>query len=70
MAEHRQVGESFTIIGTTANELASQIHDRMPVILEPETFDLWLKADPDVAAALMASGRKRSDMPSSIETDQ
>lgn len=25
----------------------------MPVILEPDTWDLWLKAEPDVAAALM-----------------
>jgi putative SOS response-associated peptidase YedK len=30
------------IITTTANELLAQIHTRMPVILEAESYDLWL----------------------------
>jgi putative SOS response-associated peptidase YedK len=34
--------DSCTIIVTTANELISQIHDRMPVILAPQDYDLWL----------------------------
>lgn len=34
--------ESFTIITTTANELIAPIHDRMPVILQPDDFGLWL----------------------------
>ena len=38
--------DSCTIIVTTANELISQIHDRMPVILAPQDYDLWL--DPEV----------------------
>ncbi len=33
---------SCAIITTTANELLAQIHTRMPVILRPESFDLWL----------------------------
>jgi putative SOS response-associated peptidase YedK len=33
---------SFTIITTTANATARPIHDRMPVILEPESWSLWL----------------------------
>jgi putative SOS response-associated peptidase YedK len=36
--------ESFTIIVTTANELSRRIHDRMPVILHPDTWDAWLTA--------------------------
>jgi putative SOS response-associated peptidase YedK len=36
--------ESFTIIVTTANELSRRIHDRMPVILHPHTWDAWLTA--------------------------
>jgi len=35
-----------TIITTDANELVKQIHDRMPVILPVDTYDLWL--DPRV----------------------
>ncbi len=34
--------QSCTIITTTPNELMAPIHDRMPVILEPEDFDMWL----------------------------
>ncbi len=34
--------ESCTIVTTTPNELASQFQDRMPVILHPEHYDLWL----------------------------
>jgi len=40
--------ESCTIIVTTANGLIGQIHDRMPVILSPDNYDLWL--DPNEQA--------------------
>ena len=33
---------SCAIITTTANELLAKIHTRMPVILPPESHDLWL----------------------------
>jgi putative SOS response-associated peptidase YedK len=33
---------SCAIITTTANELLATIHNRMPVILRPESHDLWL----------------------------
>ena len=33
---------TFTIITTTANELVSALHDRMPVIIAPEDRDRWL----------------------------
>jgi putative SOS response-associated peptidase YedK len=35
---------SCAIITTTANELLSTIHHRMPVIMPPESHDLWLDA--------------------------
>lgn len=38
--------ESCTILTTEANELLHPIHDRMPVIIEPKDYDLWL--DPTV----------------------
>ncbi len=34
--------ESFTILTTEANALVRPCHDRMPVILSPEHYDLWL----------------------------
>jgi len=37
---------SCVIITTDANERMRPIHDRMPVILSPDDYDLWL--DPDV----------------------
>jgi putative SOS response-associated peptidase YedK len=38
--------ETFTILTTDANERVRELHDRMPVILAREDFDLWL--DPKV----------------------
>jgi putative SOS response-associated peptidase YedK len=37
-----EVIESCTILTTTPNSLLSDIHDRMPVILRPDDYDLWL----------------------------
>jgi len=34
--------ESCTIVTTTPNSLLADIHDRMPVILSPDNYDLWL----------------------------
>jgi putative SOS response-associated peptidase YedK len=34
--------KSCTMIVTNANELASKIHDRMPVLLSPDEFEPWL----------------------------
>jgi putative SOS response-associated peptidase YedK len=36
--------ESFTIITTEPNELLRPIHNRMPVILQPEDEEQWLDA--------------------------
>jgi putative SOS response-associated peptidase YedK len=44
--------ETCSILTTTPNAVTSAVHDRMPVILDPDGYDLWL--DPgmkDVAAA-------------------
>jgi putative SOS response-associated peptidase YedK len=40
---------SCTILTTDANEMVGEVHHRMPVILPPETYDLWL--DPDMREA-------------------
>jgi putative SOS response-associated peptidase YedK len=37
--------ESFTIIVSESNALVRDIHDRMPVILEPTDFDAWLDVE-------------------------
>lgn len=37
--------ESCSIIVTDANELMLSIHDRMPVILAPEDWNVWLEAE-------------------------
>ncbi len=36
---------SCTIITTDSNELIAPIHDRMPVILAPEAYELWLNPE-------------------------
>ncbi|MFZ5986856.1 MAG: SOS response-associated peptidase [Bacillota bacterium] len=40
--KHSNTFTGFVIITTTANEKASQIHDRMPVILEPGQEKFWI----------------------------
>ena len=39
--------KSCSILTTTPNAVISAVHDRMPVILDPEAYDLWL--DPGMA---------------------
>lgn len=34
--------ETFSILTTTANKLVAPIHERMPVILHPDDYGLWL----------------------------
>ena len=42
------ISRSFAIITTEANELVSEIHDRMPVIIAPVDYERWLSTlDPD-----------------------
>ena len=45
------------IITTAANMLVAPIHERMPVILPPEQFDLWLsdRSEPDALLELLSS---------------
>jgi len=47
--------KSCAIITTTANELIEALHDRMPAILQPELYEVWLnpKADRDVLKRLL-----------------
>jgi putative SOS response-associated peptidase YedK len=48
--------ETAAIVTTRANNTLGAIHDRMPVIVPPEAFDLWLdcvNVDADTAAALI-----------------
>ena len=44
-AEDGRAVESCTILTTEANDSLRALHDRMPVIVAPEHFDLWM--DPD-----------------------
>lgn len=34
--------KSCSILTTAPNAVTSPVHDRMPVILDPDTYDLWL----------------------------
>jgi putative SOS response-associated peptidase YedK len=37
---------SFTIITTKPNELCAQLHNRMPAVLKPEAWPVWLGEEP------------------------
>jgi putative SOS response-associated peptidase YedK len=40
-----EVIESCTILTTTANEVLSLVHERMPVIIHESDYELWLDDD-------------------------
>jgi putative SOS response-associated peptidase YedK len=48
--------DTAAIVTTAANSTLKPLHDRMPVIVPPEAFDLWLSGEADVetAASLIA----------------
>jgi putative SOS response-associated peptidase YedK len=49
--------DTAAIVTTRANRMLAAVHDRMPVIVAPEAFNLWLdcaKVDAITAAALIA----------------
>jgi putative SOS response-associated peptidase YedK len=48
-----KVLETCSILTTTPNAVTTTVHDRMPVILDPETYDLWL--DPGMRDVTTAS---------------
>ena len=52
-----QVRRTFSIVTTTPNDAIADLHDRMPVILEPSSWDRWLSngadADPGERLAML-----------------
>jgi putative SOS response-associated peptidase YedK len=51
------VRRTFSIVTTTPNEAVATLHDRMPVVLERDTWDRWLDprpADPSELMGLLA----------------
>jgi putative SOS response-associated peptidase YedK len=52
-SDESETKKTFTIVTTAPSKFAAQWHDRMPLILEPETWDAWLTGDPEAAAVLM-----------------
>jgi putative SOS response-associated peptidase YedK len=52
-----RVGPQRAIVTTTPNELCAEIHDRMPVVLNPAAWPVWLgeaSADPPQIKTLLA----------------
>ena len=44
--------KTCSILTTTPNTLTATVHDRMPVILDPESYDLWLDPGMQNVAAI------------------
>jgi putative SOS response-associated peptidase YedK len=45
--------ETCSILTTTSNAVTSAVHDRMPVIFDPDSYELWL--DPGMRDVTIAS---------------
>ena len=56
-ADKAERKETYTVVTTAPSAFAGQIHDRMPLVLELENVDAWLRAAPDEAAPLMQPAR-------------
>jgi putative SOS response-associated peptidase YedK len=52
VGERPEPVETFTILTTAANDVLRPLHDRMPVVVRPEDFALWLDPAVDDAARL------------------
>jgi putative SOS response-associated peptidase YedK len=37
--------DAYLVITSAPNELMAQLHDRMPLIIDPADYDRWLSAD-------------------------
>jgi putative SOS response-associated peptidase YedK len=46
--------KSFTIVTTTPNELCAELHNRMPVVLNPQAWPVWLGEQPATVHDLKA----------------
>ena len=54
----RDTGEllqTATIVTTAANDFIARLHDRMPVVLQPDTATAWLAGEPHLLDELRAS---------------
>jgi putative SOS response-associated peptidase YedK len=45
---------SFAVVTTTPNKLCAELHNRMPVVLGPETLPAWLGEEPADARRVKA----------------
>lgn len=45
--------ETMAILTTAANATMAPIHDRMPVLIDPQQFDLWLECRPGTAETVL-----------------
>lgn len=43
--DHFEVGDRFVILTTAANDSMIRTHDRMPLILEPDQLEDWIRND-------------------------
>ena len=55
--------DSATLITADANEFMATLHNRMPVILEPENADRWLAGDNEVLSDAIRKGPKLKAYP-------
>jgi putative SOS response-associated peptidase YedK len=55
--------DTCSILTTTPNAVTAPVHDRMPVILNPDSYDIWLDPgmnDTDAASELLKPYDARS----------
>ena len=61
---------SATIIVTNVNETLRPIHDRMPVILEPDSFQPWLSSQSGTELLIPTPEEKLTSWPVSTRVNK
>jgi putative SOS response-associated peptidase YedK len=60
---HGEAIDSFAIITTAPSDVAAEIHDRMPLVVEPELYGAWLGTADDPAGVLEAARARALGLP-------
>jgi len=50
---------TFSIVTTTANDVVAQVHDRMPVLLTPDTIETWMHVEDSFGTSVTGSSTSK-----------
>ena len=64
------LADTFTVLTTEANEVVREFHDRMPVILDPATYVVWLNPSATSRQLLDVAAAAPDELLEAVEVNQ